>query len=199
MIDAAILFVVQWIVVIVLARQLQAVGMTTLTPCGPAEEMRFCEGPNSALWALVMLFLIASTIGYHAFFEGVYGATPGKRAMGLRVISLTGAEPPGLTVGALRAVVRQSFWLSLFFVFDASPLGLSLPPVLFFLLPLVAFGLVASAAVVVDGRGVHDQVAGTTVVRNDQIPPAPKRATEQPRGAASDSDNTPATHSEESV
>jgi len=174
-IDAGILFGGQWIAIIVLSRQLQAVGLTESAPC-EADAARMCEGPSSVLWFLLLLFLLVTTIGYHAFFEGRFGATPGKKWMGLRVSPVQGAGPLSATSAMLRSVIRQGFWLSLFFVFDASPLGLSLPPALFIIVPFAALGLVAYGAVAADGRGVHDHVAGTQVVRADHDRRAVKSA-----------------------
>jgi len=166
-IDAALLFAAQWTVVIVAARQLQAAGLSSANECGdPAAAVpRMCEGPSTVLWAFILMFLLVSTVGYHAFFEGHYGATPGKRLMGLRVARATGDEPIDLTVAALRSLVRQLFWLLPFFLFDVSPLSLGLPAILILLLPLGALAVFIRGAVHPDGRGVHDVVAGTKVVR----------------------------------
>ena len=188
-IDSVLLFGAQWLAVIVLARQLQAVGLTSLGEC-EADPTRQCEGPSTLLWALLLLFLVFSTIAYHAYFEGRHGATPGKRWMGLRVIALSGADPIGYATSALRAIVRQAFWLVLFFIFDASPLSLPVPAALFVLLPLVSIGLLARAAFAADGRGVHDLVAGTLVVRNDQVEVRAARSAAEPTGEASSGDKT---------
>ena len=87
MIDAAILFGAQWTIFIVLSRQLQAAGLTSTEPCVP-NGVELCEGPSTPLWILLLAFLLISTVGYHAFFEGRYGATPGKQWMNLSLIHI---------------------------------------------------------------------------------------------------------------
>lgn len=170
MVDAVLLFAVQWIVVVVLSRQLQAAGMTSREDCSSAADVangvtRFCEGPNNLLSVLLALFVVGSTIGYHAIFEGRFGATPGKTWMGLAVQSADEEIPIGLGRGVARSVVRQAFWLVAFLLLAAGQSEVSVPAVLFVLLPILALGLLASAAFVKDHRGVHDRAAGTTVVR----------------------------------
>jgi len=167
-IDALLLFSGQWVIYIALSRQLQAVGLTSTEPCVP-DAVALCEGPSTLLWALLLVFLVVSTIGYHAVFEGVYGATPGKRWMGLAVVDQARTSPIGLSAGILRSLVRQSFWLSLLFVFDASPLALGLPAVLFVGLPALTLGAFVWGAFSADGRAGHDLVAKTLVVRADQV------------------------------
>ena len=165
---------------IVLARQFQAAGLTSTEPC-VADGVALCEGPSAALWALLLVVLAGSTIAYHAVFEGRYGATPGKRWMGLAVTDDSGAGPIGMTAGVLRAVVRQSFWLSLLFLFDASPLSLGLPAALFVLVPIVTLSVFVVGAFSQNGLAGHDIIAKTMVVRTDQVTvrpvpvPAPKQ------------------------
>ena len=175
MIDGMLLFAAQWIIFIVLSRQLQAVGLTSTESCVP-DSVAQCEGPSTLLWALLLLFLVGSTIGYHAVFEGRFGATPGKQWMGLQVVDAQGRSPIGLTAGFLRSLVRQAFWISLLFVVDASPLSLGLPSVLFVALPLLALGVFVWGAMSADGRAVHDLVAATYVVRSDQVLIRPTRS-----------------------
>jgi uncharacterized RDD family membrane protein YckC len=174
-VDALLLFSAQWIIFIVLSRQLQAVGFTSTEPCA-AMGATMCEGPSTALWALLLLVFVATSTGYHAVFEGRYGATPGKRWMGLTVTDNNGAGPVGLTVALLRSVVRQLFWLSPLFLFEASPLFLGLPTAPFVLVPLLALGVFVLGAFRSDGLAGHDLAARTMVVRTDRMavrqPPA---------------------------
>lgn len=167
-IDGLLLVSVQWIAFIVLSRQLQAVGLTSTSPCSEGSAA-LCEGPSTALWALLLVLLVGSTLAYHAVFEGRYGATPGKRWMGLAVTNLDGAGPVGMTAGLLRAVVRQSFWLSLLFLFEASPLSLGLPAPLFVLVPIVTLSVFIIGAFSPNGLAGHDLIAKTMVVRSDQV------------------------------
>lgn len=174
MIDAVLLFAGQWIVVAVLSRQLQAVGMTTERECS-FDPGQVCEGPNTALAVLLTLIVIGFTIGYHALFEGLYGATPGKNWMGLRVEGAEGLLPVGLARSTVRSLVRQSFWIVLFLLLtlpEASALSVldfSVPALLFLVLPVAALGLVAMAAFTADGRGAHDLAAATVVVRTKPL------------------------------
>jgi uncharacterized RDD family membrane protein YckC len=186
-IDALLLFGAQWIIFIVVSRQLQAVGLTSTEPCVPT-GVAMCEGPSAALWALLLLVFVATSIGYHAVFEGRYGATPGKRWMGLTVSDDNGAGPVGLAVALLRSVVRQLFWLSPLFLFEASPLSLDLPAALFVLVPLLTLGVFVLGAFRTDGRAGHDIAARTIVVRADRM------AARQPPGRTDEttSKSTPA-------
>ena len=175
-IDALILFCGQWIIFIVLSRQLQAIGMTSTEPCVAGGSV-LCEGPNTALWTLLLVVYIVTTIGYHAVLEGRYGATPGKRVMGLRVTDPNGHAPVGLAAGTLRSVVRQLFWLTPLFLFEVSPLSLGLPSVLFVLVPALTLAVFVLGAFRIDGLAGHDLVAATVVVRADDssTTPAPTR------------------------
>lgn len=170
MIDAALLFGVQWLVFLVLSRQLQAVGLTSTEPCVP-DGVALCQGPSPVLWTILVVVFVASTVGYHAGFEGRYGATPGKKWMGLAVVDSHGVSPPAPTAALLRSLVRQSFWLSLLFVLDVSPFGLGLPPLLFLLVPLITLGDFVWGALHPDGLAVHDLVAATRVVRVEHMIP----------------------------
>ena len=165
-IDAALLFVVQWVVVIVAARQLQAVGLSSTEECADNPEL-MCQGPSTILWLLILAFLLASTVGYHAFFEGRYGATPGKRWMGLQVVDASTLAPVGFMNALVRSGIRQAFWLLPFVLFEASPFGLQLPATLVIILPMLALLVFVRGAWHVDGRGLHDLAAGTLVVRRD--------------------------------
>lgn len=175
-IDAAALFAVQWVVVIVASRQLQAIGMTQLIQCNDeaenaaGEPILACEGPSTTLWAILLVFLVVSTIGYYAWFEGKYRATPGKRLMGLHVIGTDGNAPIGMATGLVRAVVRQLFWLSLFVLLDPSPASLSVPPIVFLAIPALALAGLAWGAYSPDGRALHDLIANTVVVRGEETP-----------------------------
>ena len=183
MIDAVLLFSMQWVIFIVLSRQLQAAGLTATEQCDETTAA-LCEGPSTLLWAILLMFLLVSTVGYHAVFEGRYGATPGKRWMGLAVVSSTDQSPIGLSAGLLRSIVRQSFWLSLFFVLDVSPLSLGLPAVLFIALPLLMLVVFVIGAINPTGQAGHDLVAKTYVVHSDELkvpPQAPEAQAPQAR------------------
>jgi uncharacterized RDD family membrane protein YckC len=187
-IDTALLFVAQWLVFIVASRQLQAVGMTKVEACG-VDPTETCDGPSDLLWVFLIAILVVSTIGYYAWFEGVHGATPGKRWMGLAVTRTDGTSPIGLETGFVRAMVRQSFWLSLFFLLDVSPLSIVFPSALFVAIPLLAIGGVAFGAVNPSGRSLHDMAAMTQVVRADAV--GQTSAASRPAAASTPVDGRP--------
>jgi uncharacterized RDD family membrane protein YckC len=56
--------------------------------------------------ALVQALLTAVGICYYVYFEGGKGATLGKQAMGLRVITTAGMSPIGYGTAAVRYVGR---------------------------------------------------------------------------------------------
>ncbi len=96
---------------------------------------------------------ILSLIGYHLLFAALWqGATPGKRALGLRVVSESG----------LSATVRQYALRSIFWPIEAA---LFVP---------VPFGIVLMAATPRHQR-LGDLVAGTLVLRQPRV-----RATPEP-------------------
>jgi uncharacterized RDD family membrane protein YckC len=93
----------------------------------------------SLLVAVLALLLAAF---YYVYYWGVQGATPGKRALGLVVVDECGRSPVGIGAALLRVVG---------YVLSALPLGLG-----FVLVP-------------VTGRGLHDRMAGTMVVRRERV------------------------------
>lgn len=177
MIDACLLFAGQAIVLLVLARQLQSAGMTSQEPCSP-ESPIMCEGPNTALWTILFILMLLTTFGYHAWFDGRLGATPGKRWMGLQVVD-HGSEghaydgrtaPIGIGRGLLRSVVRQGFWLWAILFLAASPIALDLPAVIFFGLLGLSLLTFVVGAFGASGRALHDLAVGAAVVRSTATP-----------------------------
>lgn len=174
MIDACILFGLQWVVVMVTSRQLQAAGMTQRDSCIPddPQSLFVCEGPSTALWILLFVLVIGSTLGYHAWFDGVQGASPGKRLMGLRVAddSRSGdsgdPSPIGASRGLLRSIVRQASWVWAFLFLSASPISVNLPAIVWFGLFALSLGPLLWAAFSASGRGWHD-LAVESVVTTD--------------------------------
>lgn len=168
MIDAGLLFGLQWVVVMVLSRQLQAAGMVSTEPC-TLDSPIMCEGPSTALWVILFAIIIVSTFGYHAWFDGALGATPGKRWLGLRVVDNadvdTSATPPiGLGRGLLRSIARQGVWIWAFLFLAASPIAIDVPSLVFFGalgLSLLTFIVGAFAP---SGISLHDLAADTTVI-----------------------------------
>ena len=92
------------------------------------------------MFASVTLLPLALLLGvlYHVYFWSVKGATPGKELLDLRVVTEDGRSPIPLASAVRRA---------LGYLLSAASLGIG------FL--MVAFG----------GRGLHDRIASTRVVK----------------------------------
>lgn len=95
----------------------------------------FLFGPMTALPVLLAL-------AYFSYFESTSGQTPGKSAVGIRVISLATQRPPDLSHALIRNIIRVLDWLPAFYLLgymiaDSSPRS----------------------------QRLGDQVAGTIVVR----------------------------------
>ena len=156
----------------VLARQLQAAGMVSTEPCS-VDSPIMCEGPSTALWIVLFLLIVVSTFGYHAWFDGALGATPGKRWMGLRVVDagdVTAPQAPaiGLSRGVLRSIARQGVWIWAFLFLAASPISVDVSSIFFFGvlgLSLLTFIVGAFAE---SGASLHDLVADTAVVASSE-------------------------------
>jgi len=93
--------------------------------------------PIAVSLALVPLALLLGA-GYYVYFWGVRGATPGKALFGLAVEGEDGAFPVGIQRASLRA---------LGYALSGLVLGIGFAMILF------------------GGRGLHDHIAGTRVVR----------------------------------
>jgi uncharacterized RDD family membrane protein YckC len=96
--------------------------------------------PVVASLTLLPLALLLGVL-YHVYFWSVKGATPGKELLELRVVADDGSSPVPLASALLRA---------LGYLLSAASLGLG------FL--MVIFG----------GRGLHDRIAGTRVVKGSR-------------------------------
>jgi uncharacterized RDD family membrane protein YckC len=87
------------------------------------------------------LALLAGAL-YYVYFWGVQGASPGKQVLGLAVVDLAGRGPIGVGPAILRL---------LGYLLSGALLGIG-----FVLVPIT-------------GRGLHDWLAGTLVVRRERI------------------------------
>ena len=129
------------------------------------------ESPlEGAVLSLIVSFL------YYALFEGLTGATPGKRLLKLRVVKLGETGPPGLLTAGLRTIVYKAiwFWMFLFPVVMSLALGDITTGILgafTFLSGLVVLGLQLRRTTC-GYRGVHDFAARTRTV---QLPRLSKR------------------------
>jgi uncharacterized RDD family membrane protein YckC len=95
---------------------------------------------------LLLLLLFAVQWIYFFLLEGIWGVTPGKRALGLRVVTVTG-RPIGFGASALRNVLRAA---------DALPTA--------YLGGLVSFAGLFSMALTTRFQRLGDLVAGTMVI-----------------------------------
>jgi uncharacterized RDD family membrane protein YckC len=98
---------------------------------------------DSARPVVILLLLI---LLYEVVPVVLYGATPGKALLGLRVRSVTRGMPVALAAIGRAAIL----YVPLLFL---GPAGV--------LVPIV---LLASVALAADGRGLHDRLLGTLVV-----------------------------------
>ena len=89
--------VLQTVVILVIA----LLGLASLT-------VQFAAGAELTLWLQALMILVGFTVfyGYFAIFEAIWnGQTPGKRAIGLRVLTLSG-RPITVFDSILRNLVR---------------------------------------------------------------------------------------------
>ena len=127
-----------------------------------ANIMRPMQAAPSTAWVTALLVLAQFTIlwGYYVLFEGLRdGQTPGKRAVGLRVVR-DGGYSVGFAASAVRNLMR---------VIDSQPIFTYL------------FGM-AGVALSKSGKRLGDVVAGTLVVREALVrqPVTPPRSTVSP-------------------
>jgi uncharacterized RDD family membrane protein YckC len=101
-----------------------------------------------------IILLLVLVVIYEVVPAVMWGATPGKALLGLRVRMTTRAVPASLLAFG-RAVV---LYLPIIFL---GPPGL-----------LVALALLASVVIAADGRGLHDRLLGTLIVSLPRSPEA---------------------------
>jgi len=108
----------------------------------------------------ISLVLVSAVVGvaqlaYFLHFESTTGQTIGKRVMSLRTVDAAGGVP------SQQQALRRNVWLALS-IFSGIP-------VLGFLTGLGSLAAVVAIAVTINssplGRGWHDNLAGTAVVR----------------------------------
>src|SRR5579883_2030159 len=78
------------------------VGLASVGAGGIGGEMDSALGVGVGLWLIV---LFAAQWVYFALLEGLWGTTPGKRALGLRVVTTQG-RPIDFRAAALRNILR---------------------------------------------------------------------------------------------
>ena len=100
---------------------------------------------------------------YFAAFEGLTGAAPGKRLLGLRVCRTGSTQPPGAGRAALRILAFSAMLLLIDLGASALAAGATAPGV-----ALVAAGLALLVLPMRRStryRGLHERLSGTTVLR----------------------------------
>ncbi len=177
-VDFAILAAAQWLVFVIASRQLQAVGMTEVSVCDIDDPQRLCVGPSDALWAILFVFLVVSTLAYHAWGDGVAGRTIGKRLAGLSVVESGGSGTIGFARGLIRSVLRQLPWLALILFVEVSPISLSNSGLLVVVVPFLATAGWLIGALRQDGAALHDMVAGSRVVPDSRVDRDPLGSTD---------------------
>jgi uncharacterized RDD family membrane protein YckC len=78
-----------------------APGLSRLRPDAPPDEVLAAMGPMLGLLGLSMLLGFVIGCSYETFFVARFGATPGKMALGLKVV-----RPNGGPIGVGRAAGR---------------------------------------------------------------------------------------------
>lgn len=125
------------------------------------------------------LFLVAFGLialfgrtAYYSWFHATRGYTPGKKAFGLRLVSIQTGDRPSARLCLLRQFVLIAPMLVLALVALA---GVSADGGTFQTLGLAADALLFGVVLLhQQGRGIHDLVAGTMVVKaNEIITPEP--------------------------
>jgi uncharacterized RDD family membrane protein YckC len=98
--------------------------------------------PEKMIFAAVAVYGLLSLLGvfYILFFWAVKGATPGKKALGLRIVREDGVDPPGWGTAILRLLGYLVDGFTLYIGF-------------------IMIGFTDRK------RGLHDMIAGTTVVK----------------------------------
>jgi uncharacterized RDD family membrane protein YckC len=153
-IDACVLFVGGTFVAIPLAVAL----LTVCAAAGCGGTAR--DGVLGSAWAA----LVAVPIGYMFFswWRPGRGRTIGMRAVGIRIVDVRGSEP-----GFGHALLRTLMWVA--FATPTLSLLSALPPLVVLPMGQLQIGgfllLVGCMLVRRDRRGLHDLVAGTTVVK----------------------------------
>jgi uncharacterized RDD family membrane protein YckC len=154
--------------------------VVVLAVLGGASITGATESLAGAGAGLFLVLLFASQWLYFAVLEGWRGRTPGKAALGLRVVTTTG-RPIGYPAAALRNVLRAA---------DALPLQ--------YLAGLLSVAGLASMAATRRFQRLGDLVAGTMVVVSERAgaaapivlwpPPQPHELAQLPDSVALDSD-----------
>lgn len=157
LIDVAILFVAA--VMIIASIETAAVGFGA----DLRDEDFEPTGLGTAVAWATLVALLAFGAAYEVVPTWLWGQTPGKRRMQLRVVNLEGSRLTLRQAAARFAAWGVPFlgcffgWLATFPRYPAASLA-------FFLGVFASLGLVAWAGRDADGRGVHDRFASTKVI-----------------------------------
>ena len=107
-------------------------------------------------WTDILIWTLGAV--YFVLFTALAGATPGKKAMGLTVVSLTGGAPDWMTV-----ICRETFGR--------------------YLSSLLCIGYILCLADP-DRGALHDRICDTLVVYADRKPAVPTRRAPPPKASA---------------
>jgi uncharacterized RDD family membrane protein YckC len=137
-------------------------------PYSPLSRALLFRSAAGAPWWLGMVE-VAVSITYYGLLEGLWGASLGKRIVGLRVAKADG-QPPGLAAALMRAVVVMIGILPLLIMqtgyVEVAALQRPGPAGLVWAVAFLPLVLLFSTARTHNGfAGVHDLATGTRVVR----------------------------------
>jgi len=94
-------------------------GVLLVALLGASAATRSLESAIKTALGLFLLALFAAQWLYFFLFEAITGRTPGKRALGLRVVTVSG-RPIGLRAAALRNLVRAADALPAAYLFGVA-------------------------------------------------------------------------------
>ncbi len=107
--DGILLTLVLGVVAAALARVVASRWETVIEPCKANPETTLCEFPTDSsmvsLLIAVAVFLVVTTlvgILYHALMIAKSGQTPGRRVLGIKVVSAETGQPPSFGKSLLR-------------------------------------------------------------------------------------------------
>lgn len=166
--DAVILTLGLALALSLFSRGARAAGAFSEAPCldNVAQQCQFA--PTALKW-FASLLIVAVTLCYNAFYDGIYGATLGKRFLNIELRDISAAKdralrPIGTSRALLRSTVKSLPLLLIFFFFNNLGYTESIPSAVVLLCFVIAGALALSGSVRLDGRTVHDLVASSIVI-----------------------------------
>ena len=115
---------------------------------------------------------------YFAFFEGLLGATPGKRLLRLTVVGLGQVGPPGLWKASIRSALFLALWTLVYLVpewaVEVGGKAIGIPLGLSFSLLLVSVLGLQFRRTLYGRRGVHDFASETRTIQRPRAQHRPR-------------------------